>query len=198
MLSAALHGGEVKAPTVGATPKEDGESYFGVKLNKAAFPGLYEDDSKPEDYVPGLLEKLSLVDVRMEPHYKVASSVDGKPRVRPAPIPKNQEHLFTNALILLKDLLRGCMIRLQTVRWWLESISSRELHVKSVVVKSSPVRLSRQKGRSWDEIGCHNCHDWSGRWCGVARYRGCGRGLACTRLIGELQYPRHAISFVLE
>eukprot|EP00884_Botryococcus_braunii_P023059 jgi/Botrbrau1/9437/Bobra.0252s0060.1 len=81
MLSAALHGGEVKAPPAVPAPEETGETYFGVKLNKAAFPGLFEDDSKPEDYVPGLLEKLSLVDVKMEPFYKVASSVDGKPRV---------------------------------------------------------------------------------------------------------------------
>lgn len=81
MLSAALHGGEPKAPAAAPAPAETGETYFGVKLNKAAFPGLFEDDSKPEDYVPGLLEKLSLVDVKMEPIYKVASSVDGKPRV---------------------------------------------------------------------------------------------------------------------
>lgn len=84
MLSAALHGGEPKAPATAPAPAETGETYFGVKLNKAAFPGLFDDDSKPEDYVPGLLEKLSLVDVKMEPLYKVASSVDGKPRVCPS------------------------------------------------------------------------------------------------------------------
>ena len=81
MLSAALtNPGEPKAAA--PAPEVTGETYFGVKLNKAAFPGLYEDDSKPEDYVPGLLEKLSLIDVKMEPFSKVASSADGGPVVR--------------------------------------------------------------------------------------------------------------------
>jgi hypothetical protein len=87
MLGAALKNpGDAKPPVSANIQQPEEDKYFGVTLNKAAFPGLFEDDTKPEDYVPGLLEKLSLVDVKMEPIYKVASSIGGTPVVRTSQI----------------------------------------------------------------------------------------------------------------